>query len=91
MLIEFLLMKILPKSLKKIFLIGETMELVYIWIKNYKNIIVKQGLNFSGKFRFEFNYENSILETEIINNNYPRNFFLQTRILNLKLPILLPL
>lgn len=31
------------------------MELIYLWISNYKNIIVNQGFNLSSKFSIDFN------------------------------------
>jgi energy-coupling factor transporter ATP-binding protein EcfA2 len=38
------------------------MELLYVWIENYKNIH-HQGFNFSPKYRFEFDYEKKELST----------------------------
>jgi hypothetical protein len=32
------------------------MELVYFWVRKYKNI-KNQGINFSGKWEFELNFE----------------------------------
>lgn len=45
------------------------MEIVYIWLKNYKNGLIKeQGFNFNGKYRF---YYNETLKTlDIYENNY---------------------
>jgi predicted ATPase len=53
------------------------MELVYLWVKNYKNI-VEQGFNFSPRFRCE--YDEDMKELEIIDKEktgefYPKNFF----------------
>jgi len=54
------------------------MELVYLWVEDYKNI-QKQGFNFSP--RFECKYENNELtiydkkKNECKNNNYIENFF----------------
>ncbi len=53
------------------------MELVYLWVKNYKNI-VEQGFNFSPRFRCE--YDEKTEKLEIIDKDetgefYPKNFF----------------
>ncbi|QKF76293.1 AAA family ATPase [Arcobacter defluvii] len=53
------------------------MELVYLWVKNYKNI-VEQGFNFSPRFRCE--YDEDTKELKIIDKDetgefYPKNFF----------------
>jgi ABC-type transport system involved in cytochrome bd biosynthesis fused ATPase/permease subunit len=53
------------------------MELVYLWVDNYKNI-AKQGFNFSPRFRCEYDEEKN--ELEIIDKDetrefYPKNFF----------------
>jgi predicted ATP-binding protein involved in virulence len=53
------------------------MELVYLWVENYKNI-EKQGFNFSPRFRCEYDEEKN--ELEIIDKDetgefYPKNFF----------------
>lgn len=31
------------------------MEILYLWVKEYKGIFFEQGFNFSSKFRFDFN------------------------------------
>lgn len=44
------------------------MELLYIWIEDYKNI-KRQGFNFSAKYRFEFEItkeENGKIEGELL-------------------------
>lgn len=49
------------------------MELVYLWVKKYKNI-EEEGFNFSSKFQCNFNQEK--LELSITkNDNYINNFF----------------
>jgi predicted ATP-binding protein involved in virulence len=53
------------------------MELVYLWVEDYKNI-QKQGFNFSPRFRCEYDAESK--ELEIIDKDetgefYPKNFF----------------
>ncbi|WP_459195672.1 AAA family ATPase [Wukongibacter baidiensis] len=47
-------------------------ELCYIWIKNYKDIIVEQGFNFGG--RNIYRYKNNMIYKEK-NENYINNFF----------------
>lgn len=50
------------------------MELAYIWIEKYKNIIKNQGFNFSSKLLFEFDDE--LFKLNIYkNNNYIEDFF----------------
>lgn len=49
------------------------MELLYIWIEEYKNI-KKQGFNFSSEFIFNYNSENKELLIDK-NPNYIPNFF----------------
>ena len=49
------------------------MELVYVWIKNYKNI-EKQGFNFSPRFHCDYN-ENTNELTIDKNDGYISNFF----------------
>jgi len=60
---------------------NNTMELLYIWIEDYKNIN-KQGFNFSPKHWFYFKYKEEdgkviggTLQHETRNSNYPPNFF----------------
>jgi len=48
------------------------MELLYVWIEDYKNIH-HQGFNFSPRYRFEF--ENKELTCEENNDALPVNFF----------------
>ena len=53
------------------------MELVYLWVEDYKNIH-KQGFNFSPRFRCE--YDEKTEKLEIIDKDetgefYPKNFF----------------
>jgi len=53
------------------------MELVYLWVEDYKNI-QKQGFNFSSRFRCE--YDEKTEKLEIIDKDktdefYPKNFF----------------
>ncbi|WP_321279069.1 AAA family ATPase [Marinifilum fragile] len=57
------------------------MELLYVWIEDYKNI-KKQGFNFSPKHRFDFEYEEEdgkviggTLHHKERNTNYPKKFF----------------
>lgn len=53
------------------------MELVYLWVEDYKNI-QKQGFNFSPRFRCD--YDENTKELNIVDKNetgefYPKNFF----------------
>ena len=53
------------------------MELIYLWVEDYKNIH-KQGFNFSPRFRFY--YDENTKELNIVDKNktgefYPKNFF----------------
>ena len=53
------------------------MELVYLWVKNYKNI-VEQGFNFSSRFRCEYDEDTkelNIIDKEETGEFYPKNFF----------------
>jgi hypothetical protein len=50
------------------------MELLYLWIDNYRDFIVKQGFNFSSEYRFDYNSESGELKIEK-NLNYIDNFF----------------
>jgi predicted ATP-binding protein involved in virulence len=53
------------------------MELVYLWVKNYKNI-QKQGFNFSPRFRCDYDEEKNelkIIDKEETGEFYPKNFF----------------
>jgi len=49
------------------------MELVYLWVENYKNIH-KQGFNFSPRFRCEYDDEKNELTIDE-NDDYIENFF----------------
>lgn len=48
------------------------MELIYVFIKDYKGIIKNKEYNFGGKFLYT--YKEEVLSKEI-NNNYLKNFF----------------
>lgn len=53
------------------------MELVYLWVEDYKNI-QKQGFNFSPRFRCEYDEKTEKLEItdkEKTGEFYPKNFF----------------
>ncbi|WP_157351495.1 AAA family ATPase [Aliarcobacter butzleri] len=53
------------------------MELVYLWVEEYKNIH-KQGFNFSPRFRCEYDEETEkleIIDKEETGEFYPKNFF----------------
>ena len=53
------------------------MELVYLWVEDYKNI-KKQGFNFSPRFRCEYDEEKNelkIVDKEETGESYPKNFF----------------
>jgi len=53
------------------------MELVYLWVEDYKNI-KKQGFNFSPRFRCEYNEDTkelNIVDKEKTGEFYPKNFF----------------
>ena len=49
------------------------MELVYLWVENYKNIH-RQGFNFSPRFRCSYNKEKNELTIKE-NEDYIENFF----------------
>jgi len=49
------------------------MELVYLWVEDYKNIH-KQGFNFSPRFRCEYNDKTKELTIDE-NDDYIENFF----------------
>jgi len=53
------------------------MELVYLWVEDYKNI-QKQGFNFSPRFRCEYNEETkelNIIDKDVTGESYSKNFF----------------
>ena len=53
------------------------MELVYLWVEDYKNI-QKQGFNFSPRFRCEYDEDTkelNIVDKEETGEFYPKNFF----------------
>ena len=54
------------------------MELVYLWVKDYKNI-KKQGFNFSPRFRCEYDEDTKelgkVVDKEKTGEFYPKNFF----------------
>ena len=50
------------------------MELIYIWIKDYKNI-QNQGFNFSHRWRFDYDTDNCILDMEDRKDTVIDNFF----------------
>ncbi|MFW2524665.1 AAA family ATPase [Aliarcobacter butzleri] len=53
------------------------MELVYLWVEDYKNIH-KQGFNFSPRFRCEYDEDKkelNIVDKEETGEFYPKNFF----------------
>jgi len=54
------------------------MELVYFWVREYKNI-KNQGFNFSGKWEFKYEEsekgENGILSYKVLENPTPDGFF----------------
>ncbi|WP_375724857.1 ATP-binding protein [Arcobacter sp. KX21116] len=53
------------------------MELVYLWVEDYKNI-KKQGFNFSPRFKCEYDDKNEkleIIDKEETGEFYPKNFF----------------
>ena len=50
------------------------MELVYLWVENYKNI-KEQGFNFSPRFRCEYDKDTSELTIKK-NKNYIDGFLL---------------
>ncbi|MDX4061350.1 AAA family ATPase [Aliarcobacter skirrowii] len=53
------------------------MELVYLWVEDYKNI-QKQGFNFSPRFRCEYDEEKNelnIIDKDETGEFYPKNFF----------------
>jgi len=52
---------------------GERMELVYLWVKDYKNIH-KQGFNFSPRFECHYDEDKNELTIDE-NDNYIENFF----------------
>jgi len=52
---------------------GEIMELVYLWVEDYKNIH-KQGFNFSPRFRCHYDEDKNELTIDE-NDDYIENFF----------------
>ena len=53
------------------------MELVYLWVEDYKNI-QKQGFNFSPRFRCEYDEDTkelTVVDKEEMGESYPKNFF----------------
>ncbi|MDD2886224.1 MAG: AAA family ATPase [Aliarcobacter sp.] len=53
------------------------MELVYLWVENYKNI-QKQGFNFSPRFRCEYDEKTNelkVVDKDEMGEFYPKNFF----------------
>ena len=53
------------------------MELVYLWVEDYKNI-QKQGFNFSPRFRCEYDEETkelNIIDKDVTGESYSKNFF----------------
>ena len=50
------------------------MELLYVWIKDYKNI-KEQGFNFSPKWRFDYDPETGVLDVEDQSDKVIDNFF----------------
>ena len=50
------------------------MQLLYLWIKNKRDFICKQGMNFGGKFIFHYEVEAEQLNVEE-NPSYIENFF----------------
>ena len=53
------------------------MELVYLWVEDYKNI-KKQGFNFSPRFRCEYDEDTkelNIVDKDETGEFYPKNFF----------------
>lgn len=53
------------------------MELVYLWVEDYKNI-EKQGFNFSPRFRCEYDEDTkelNIVDKDETGEFYPKNFF----------------
>jgi predicted ATP-dependent endonuclease of OLD family len=54
------------------------LEILYIWIKDYKGIITEQGINFSSEYRFDYNVIDETLKCEI-NDFHISNFFIQSK------------
>ena len=52
---------------------GETLELVYLWVEDYKNI-KKQGFNFSPRFECSFDRETLIIDKKN-EDEYIKDFF----------------
>jgi AAA15 family ATPase/GTPase len=53
------------------------MELVYLWVEDYKNI-QKQGFNFSPRFRCDYDEKTEkleIIDKDVTGEFYPKNFF----------------
>lgn len=50
------------------------MELVYFWVREYKNI-KNQGFNFSGKWEFEYDEDKDLLSFKELENPTPDFFF----------------
>lgn len=50
------------------------MELLYLWINNFRGIIINQGFKLSSRFNIDFNPSDGSIRIEE-NNNYIENFF----------------
>ena len=50
------------------------MELIYIWIKDYKNI-QNQGFNFSPRWRFDYDVDSGVLDVKDRNDTVIEDVF----------------
>lgn len=50
------------------------MQIEYIWIKNYKNLLRNLNLNFGGRYKFAYNADNGNLSIDM-NENFIENLF----------------
>ncbi|MEY9094916.1 hypothetical protein [Paenibacillus sp. RC84] len=50
------------------------MELLYLWVDHYNGLFERQGFNFGGAFRFQYNTDTSVLTVKP-NNHYIPGFF----------------
>ena len=53
------------------------MELIYLWIDNYRDFINKQGFNFGSELIFDYSFKNKVLTIKK-NPNYISDFFNMT-------------
>ncbi|MBV6716358.1 AAA family ATPase [Paenibacillus chitinolyticus] len=50
------------------------MELLYLWVDHYNGLFERQGFNFGGPFRFQYNTDTSVLTVKPNNHHIPGFF-----------------